>query len=465
MKIKSLHILVVLFCSVLSSIPLLTLYAGLLLLMVFKIGWRENETKNLLINLLLYWAVVAILIPYADIIGKPLVQLYVFGKSNITAASWIGLTALLFYLLGIQFSINSIQSVNQDVIRTLFSQYNGRKIILTYVVVSVFSVLVQQIILFVPGGQILLTVAYFKWVLLTFLIVHTVAVGSNRFLVILIISIEILLSFSGFWAAFKDYIIVATAAFLLISPRFSIRSYLLLIGVLAITFVLSVIWTYSKGEYRKFLTGGERTQVIVQQDQFNNLKKFFEIVQNDFSADNFKTSFYLGLDNLIHRISYVEFLALTMKHVPVQRPHENGELLKNAFEHVFKPRFLFPDKNQIFDSELTSAYTGIQFSGAEQGASFSLGTVSESYVDFGKFFMFIPVLLFGCWIGWLYRYFIVNGYNIIWGMCYSAPIFQFAWSFPVPTSKFLGWSVTYFIGFWFLNRFLIKYLDRFLLNK
>lgn len=433
--------------------------------MVFKIGWRENETKNLLINLVLYWAIVAILIPYADLIGKPLDQLYVFGKSDITAASWIGLTALLFYLLGIQFSIKSIRSVDKDVLASLFSQYNGRKIILAYVVVSVFAILVQQIILFVPGGQILLTVSYLKWVLLTFLIVHTVAVGSNRFLVVLIISIEILLSFSGFWAAFKDYIIVAIAAFLLISPRFSIRSYLLLLGILVFAFFLSVVWTYSKGEYRKYLTGGERSQVIVQQDQFNNLRKFIEIVQNDFSADNFKTSFYAGMDNLIHRISYVEFLALTMKHVPAQRPHENGKLLKNAFEHVFKPRFLFPDKKPIFDSELTSAYTGVQFSGAEQGTSFSLGTVSESYVDFGKFFMFIPVLFFGCWIGWLYRYFIVNGYNIIWGMCYSAPIFQFAWSFPVPTSKFLGWSVTYFIGFWFLNKFLIKYLDRFLLNK
>lgn len=433
--------------------------------MVFKIGWRENETKNLLINLVLYWAVVAILIPYADIIGKPLDQLYVFGKSDITTASWIGLTALFFYLLGIQFSIKSILAVDQDVIRALFSQYNGRRIILTYVVISVFAVLVQKIILFVPGGQILLTVTFLKWVLLTFLIVHTVVVDSNRFLVVLIVSIEILLSFSGFWAAFKDYIIVAIAAFLLISPRFSIRTYLLLTGVLAITFFLSVIWTYSKGEYRKYLTGGERTQVIVQQDQFNNLRKFFEIVQNDFSAENFKTSFYAGLDNLIHRISYVEFLALTMKHVPAQRPYENGELLKNAFEHVFKPRFLFPDKKPIFDSELTSAYTGVQFSGAEQGTSFSLGTVSESYVDFGKIFMFIPVLFFGCWIGWLYRYFIVNGYNIIWGMCYAAPIFQFAWSFPVPTAKFLGWSVTYFIGFWFLNKFLIKYLDRFLLNK
>jgi hypothetical protein len=146
-------------------------------------------------------------------------------------------------------------------------------------------------------------------------------------------------------------------------------------------------------------------------------------------------------------------------------PYEEGALLKSSFEHVLKPRFLFPNKKAIFDSELTSKYTGIQFAGAELGTSFSLGTVAEAFVDFGRYYMFIPILFFGLWIGWLYRYFIVNAYNMVWGMCYAAPMFQFAWSFPVPTSKFLGWSITYFIGFWFLNKFLIKYLDKFLLNK
>jgi hypothetical protein len=465
LKIKGIHILFVLLCAVFSVTPLLTVYAGILLLFVFKVGWRENETKNLCINLFLYWAVVAILIPYADIIGKPLDQLYVFGKSDLTTASWVGLTALLFYLLGIQYSTQSIRSIDREVLVHLFSQYSSRKIIIAYLVISVLGILVQKVILFVPGGQVFLTVIYFKWVLLTFLIAHAVAVSSNKFLVVFIVCIEVLLSFSGFWAAFKDYIIVSIAAILFIYPRFSLRSYLFFILVFIFGILFSVIWTYSKGEYRKYLTGGERSQVVIQQDQLKNLQKFLEIVQHDFSASNFKYSFSIGVDNLIHRVSYVEFLALSIKHVPAQRPHEEGRLLKNAFDHVFQPRFLFPDKKVIYDSELTSSYTGVQFSGAEQGVSFSLGTVAESYVDFGRYFMFIPILFFGFWIGWLYRYFIVNGYNVIWGMCYAAPIFQFAWSFPVPTSKFLGWSFTYFVGFWVLNKFLIKYVDRFLLKN
>jgi hypothetical protein len=457
--------LILLVLSVSSAEPLLFLYAGIMLFYVINVCWRVNETKHLLVNLLLYWAVVAILIPYSDLVGQPLNSLYVYGKADIKLASWLGLTALGFYLVGIQLSVFQVKAVETDQLIELFKRYNGSKIILAYVVVSVISVLVNSAILFIPGGQLLLSVSYLKWVLLTLLIAHTLIVDSNRVAVFMLVTVEILLSFSGFWAAFKDYILVVIGAYFLLMPRLTFRSYLLIGLTLLFTLFISVIWTFSKGEYRTYLTGGERTQIIVQQDQLSNLRKFMEIVSEDFSPKNFQSSFALGLENLIHRVSYVEFLALSIKQVPSQIPHEEGELIKNSFEHVLKPRFLFPDKKAIFDSELTSKYTGIQFAGAELGTSFSLGTVAEAYVDFGRYYMFVPILFFGWWIGWLYRYFIVNAYNMVWGMCYAAPIFQFAWSFPVPTSKFLGWSITYFIGFWFLNKFLIKYLDRFLLNK
>ena len=451
--------------AVFSSEPFLFLYAGILLLYVQHVCWRINETKHLFVNLLLYWSVVAVLIPYADIVNKPLQQLYVYGKSDIVLASWIGLTALAVYLTGIQAAIFRVKTIDISLLMNLLNRYSGRKIMLVYIIVSLLSVLFNSTIIFIPGGQLLLSVTYMKWVLLTLLIAHTLVDDSSRLIVLILVVLEILLSFSGFWAAFKDYILVVIGAYFLFTPKFSFKTVFLVLSILIVTLFTSVVWTYSKGEYRKYLTGGERTQIIVQEDQLSNLFKFIAIVKEDFSPENFRSSFSAGLESLIHRISYVEFFALAMKQVPEYIPHEEGNLLKNAFEHVLKPRFLFPDKKPIYDSELTSKYTGIQFAGAEQGTSFSLGTVAESYVDFGRVYMFIPILLFGFWLGWLYRFFIVNGYNIIWGMCYSAPIFQFAWSFPVPTTKFLGWSITYFIGFWFFNKYLIKHLDNFLLKK
>ena len=415
--------------------------------------------------MLLYWSVVAILIPYAELANKPLNDLTRYGKSDIHIASWLGLFALTFYLFGIHNIVKKMKSVRQDSLYSILNRYDSKRIILLYFFVSLLSALFNSSIIHVPGAQLLLAISYLKWVLLTLLIVQTLVVETNRNLVILLVIVEVLLSFSGFWGAFKDYILVAIGAYLIFSPRLSLKSYFILSIVFLIFLFLAVVWTYSKGEYRKYLTGGERTQLIVEQDNLNNIQKFYEIVQRDFSSENFKENFLIGLENLVYRVSYVEFLSLTIKQVPTYLPHQNGNLLINAFEHILKPRILFPDKKPIYDSELTTKYTGVQFSGAEQGTSFSLGTVAESYVDFGKYYMFIPIFFFGLWVGWMYKYFIVNGYNIIWGMCYSAPIFQFAWSFPVPTSKFFGWSVTYFIGFWFLNKFIIKHLDNWLLKK
>jgi hypothetical protein len=449
----------------LSKEPLLFFYAGILLLYILKTFWRANESKHLLVNLLLYWSVVSILIPYSELTNKSLNDLTRYGKSDLNLASWLGLFALTFYLVGIRFMTAKIKSVNQDTLYNILHRYDSKKLILLYILISLLSALLNSSIIHIPGGQLLLAISYLKWVLLTLLIVQTLVVETNRNLVIVLVSIEILLSFSGFWAAFKDYILVALGAYLMFSPRLSLRTYFILSFIFLISLFLAVVWTYSKGEYRKYLTGGERTQLIVEQDNLTNIQKFYEIVQRDFSSENFKDNFLIGLENLVYRVSYVEFLALTMKQVPTYLPHENGNLFINAIEHILKPRILFPDKKPIYDSELTSKYTGVQFAGAEQGTSFSLGTVAESYVDFGKYYMFVPIIFFGLWIGWMYKYFIVNGYNIIWGMCYSAPIFQFAWSFPVPTSKFFGWSVTYFIGFWFLNKYIIKHIDNWLLKK
>jgi hypothetical protein len=376
----------------------------------------------------------------------------------------VGLGALTAYVFAVQIPLRSLHKFSIETIRKLIIKYDSTKIIYLYLIISFLSAFLNSSIVKIPGAQLLLSITFLKWVVLTFLIAHLSITNVNQKLVLLIIFIEILLSFSGFWAAFKNYIFVAIGAYLFFTPKLKWQSYLILMIISFFTLFISVVWTYSKGEYRKYLTGGERSQYVIQQNEIDNIFRLIQIVQKDFSPENFKQSFSEGLENLIYRVSYIEFLAMTMNQVPTYLPHENGRLLQNAVEHIIKPRLLFPDKKPIYDSELTSKYTGRKFAGAEEGTSFSLGTVAEAYVDFGPIYMFVPIFIFGFWVGWMYKFFIVNGYNIIWGMCYSAPIFQFAWSFPVPTSKFLGWSITYFVTFWFINKFLIKYLDQWLLK-
>ena len=440
-------------------------YSFLVLFVIFKLFWRENEPKNLLICLIIFWLTVSLLAPYGAVFNIPLSGLSEGASETIKYAHFLSVTSLMVYALGIHSVLYKLKPLNLTRLTRLLERYDGNKLFWGYIVYSFFSGFLSNLFLSFSGGQMLISLIFLKWVFLAFLIIHTLIFPSNRKFVVILILIELLLSFSGFWASFKDYILVAFAAFFTLTYRISLRALLISVLIFLMTFFISVVWSYSKGEYRMYLTGGERSQAIVQTENLKNISKLWSIVSNDFSSKNFSANFQKGADGLLYRVSYIEYFAMSLHHVPTFIPHEDGKLLLAAFEHIFKPRVLFPNKKVIDDSEITSTYTGRQFSGREQGASFSLGLVPESYVDFGAIYMFVPIFFFGIYIGFIYKFMVTRGYNILWGICYAAPFFNFVISFGVPTTKFLGWSVTYFVGFYFINRYLIKYVDRWLLKK
>jgi hypothetical protein len=465
MKINIIHFYILAFFVLISPDPLLMLVSGLVLMLTFKLMWRENEPKHLLVNLILNWMVVAILLPFGAIFKKPLSELSNYKSDTIVYATWLAVFSQFFYLFGIYLPINKLVVTRMERLTFILSRYDGKKLFTTYVIYSFFTAALYPILLGISGGQMFMGLVYFKWVFLTFLIIHTSVIPSNTKYVLFFVGFEIILSFSGFWSAFKDYILVAVGAFFTLNRKISAKAFFLVLLTFTLTFFIMIVWSASKTKYRYYLTGGQRSQAVVQTDQLNNIAVLWGIVSEDFSAKNFSESFDRGRDALIYRISYVEYFALSLKQVPTFIPHENGKMLLDAFEHILKPRILFPDKKVIYDSEITSKYTGTKFAGREEGVSFSLGAVAEAYIDFGVVFMFIPIFFFGLFFGWTYKFLMLNGFNIVWGICYSAPLFQYAWMFPVPLTKLLGWSITYLVNFYLINRYLVKYLDRWLLLK
>ena len=465
MKLNLTHFFILGFFILISPDPILMLFSGFVLLLTFKLMWRVNEPKHLLVNLVLNWMVVALLLPFGAIFQKPLSTLSLYKSDSIVYATWLAIISQVFYLFGIYLPIRNLVVTRMERLQIVLSRYDGKKLFTSYIIYSFFSAILNPVLLSVSGGQMLMGFVYFKWVFLTFLIIHTSVIPSNTKYVLFFVILEIILSFSGFWASFKDYILVALGAFFTLNRKVSAKAIFATLLTASITFFIFVVWSASKGRYRMYLTGGERSQTVVQTDQIKNISTLWNIVSEDFSTENFSESFERGRDALLYRISYVEYFALALKQVPTFLPHENGQLLQDALEHVLKPRILFPDKKLIYDSDLTSKYTGISFAGRDQGVSFSLGYVPEAYIDFGPVYMFIPIFFFGLLFGWMYKTLMLKGYNIVWGICYSAPLFQYLWMFPVPGTKLLGWSITYFVNFYLINRYLVKYLDRWLLLK
>lgn len=194
-------------------------------------------------------------------------------------------------------------------------------------------------------SQLGVAIIWLKWAFLTLLIIHTLLFPSNQKYVFIILLIEVVLSFTGFWASFKDYLFIAAAAFLTFSPTFN-RRRVFIITLMGIgVFFIMVIWTVVKGEYRQYLTGGERSQVVVKQGTVENLKQIAGLVDQYFGKESFHDNFLLGVKSLADRINYTEYFAMSVGHVPSVLPHEGGTLLEGGFEHVFKPRLFFPNKN------------------------------------------------------------------------------------------------------------------------
>ncbi len=448
-----------------SPNPLLMVYSGLSIFLIIKYMWRLNEPKFLFFNMIIYWLTVSVLLPYGAIFQKPIESLSDGATQTIMMANFLAVTALISYLFGINVILRNVFTPSIDKLAKILLRYNAKRIFTGYLIYTFITTIFGKIFLGFAGGQLLISFIFFKWAFLTFLIVHTLIYPSNSKYVIVLIVFEVLLSFSGFWSDFKDYMIVAIAAFFTLSRKISFKASISTIVVGISLFIVSVMWSYSKGAYRMYLTGGERSQQVVKNDAFENVQMLWTIVSNDFSSERFYESFSKGSEGLLFRVSYIEYLGRALKQVPTFIPHEDGALLLGAFEHIFKPRILFPDKKVLDDSEITSKYTGTTFAGREEGASFAFGVVPERYVDFGPVYMFIPIFFFGIYVGYIYKLLLFKGYNLVWGLCYSAPFFNFMVAYGLPTTKFLGWSVTYVFGLYFINRYLIKYLDEWLLKK
>jgi hypothetical protein len=112
--------------------------------------------------------------------------------------------------------------------------------------------------------------------------------------------------------------------------------------------------------------------------------------------------FEKGLEETLSRVAYTDFFGSAIKYVPETIEHTGGKLWGEAILHPLMPRILFRNKPAINDSDRTNTYTGVRVAGEKEGTSISIGYVGESYIDFGRFGMFIAIFLWGLFIGLCY---------------------------------------------------------------
>lgn len=380
------------------------------------------------------------------------------SPDHIYQAFWLSLFGIWLFALGFYYATAKVRHVpvNQWLSHEL-SGYSPRKMVLFLIAFEFAFTALYAFRFAVPGlNSIMSVLGQIKWgfFLATFYIVHKQNADKKIFY---IYSAFLFITGFGFFSNFKEVLIFLIIGIITIQARVSFKQYVLvLIGILFIARI-ALIWTAVKGEYRMFLSGGQRTITVVR-SQSESLLYLWDLV-SDVKGEDITNA----TDDLVSRIGYIDYFSLTLNHVPQKVPHQGGDIWSGALAHILMPRMFFPNKGIIDDSEHTSKYTGRYFSGLGT-ASFSLGYTADAYIDFGKFMMFLPILLLGFVMGKMFQFLLFRSHNIVWGVILTAPFYFFTNVYGMNTNKVLGLLFAYFILIFIVRKYLIRWLNPFMVK-
>jgi hypothetical protein len=362
--------------------------------------WRPGETPILLFIFCFQWLQATISIYQANWAGLPVDALSRFG-ADMEQAIVLSLIGLLALAGGMRLGAGPWRAADGRLARVLAGKQRLRGWFSLYAAALLAATVAQGLALAVAGlSQPLLALASLKWAAFWILAYATFTGTGSRSYFLAAFCLELMLGLGGYFSEFKTVLFVTAFAFVASGTRLSFRyiSGLAILGILALG--LGLVWTAIKQDYRDYVSGGQRAQVVTV-SYGDRLAKIVELAQ-DLDGDDLLEA----ADGLARRIGYVEFFGVVLKTVPRYIPHEGGAIWWDAVTRPFMPRILFPEKTAIDDSERTNYYTGLRLAGADRGTSISIGYMGESYIDFGQAGMMGVVFAMGLFSGLIYRGFV-----------------------------------------------------------
>jgi hypothetical protein len=431
--------------------PMLTLAAILLLTIMAKLLWRPGEPPVLFYMMGYQWLQATVLIFYGDLKGLPLEAM---DKSHyVVEATWLTMFGLLVVALGLRLAAGpSNAPISQSVVASHVSQLSVRRLFFACIFALALASMMGVGAFLLRGlSQPILIASWLHWVIV-YIFAYTVLAQRRGYAMLAIVfGIEIISGFLGFFSEFKVILIVFLLAALAAPSALRGVRLRTALAISTCILVLGVTWTGIKVEYREFLNQGTNQQVILV-PVGERIDKLVDLIV-DLDSEKIATS----SETLIQRLTYVHFFGEAMHMVPDRIPYENGTLWWEAIRNFLMPRILNPDKPAVDDSIRTAYYIGKYVANADDGTSISLGYVAESYIDFGPFWMALPLLLWGLFIGWMYRTLVRSTAYPIFGYASAAVLISIGASVLEQSNiKMVGGMVLGFALFYLTQKFLAR---------
>lgn len=301
--------------------------------------------------------------------------------------------------------------------------------------------------------------AQVKVIALFLLCAYVFTTGGGRGALIAVIAVEILVGFTGFLADFRAVFIYVAVAALAARVKWTGATTVAALAWLAVLLTLALFWTSVKFEYREYVTGSEDSQAIkVPLDQ--RMAYLGDRMLNIGETKWGETSYVL-----LTRFGYIDIFGQVIgvdrgTHEPIV-----ARQWKDALAHVFQPRFLFPNKPGLSDSDVFIRLARSDpMEQIRAGTSISVGYMAENYVDLGFPGMLAGIFAIGLLLALVVRYFMTRPLPwmlkeaIVMGLAFNTAGTGMEVSLP----KILGATVMFFLVWSLMAKFALPVAMRWL---
>jgi hypothetical protein len=411
---------------------------GALLLSVMLVFDRQREFPALIWAVGFNWVAVVAAILSADLVGADLIDT-VMGDFRVESVKF-NLLALVVYATGLAWSTRVWNGLPRLAERRDAAGHAPAVTIQTGVIAYFGSLIVTELISYIAINipqlqQPLIALFLLKYVCI-YLVASTVFNDGRGYLwLCIILAVEVVTGMTGFFGTFKEGFFIVLIAFLAAGRYPSVRMWTFGAAAAVLVFVLSLVWTSVKPEYRRWVSGFTSEQIIVRSFDERVAWMADRLVDSDFD-------YWKSFQNMVDRIDCTSIFAQYLVRRDLGDQIEIPGRYIGGFEHVLMPRFLFPDKPSLDDSSVTAAMTGRKI---DVNTSISIGYLAEAHYDFGPWWMFLPVLLIGAGVGGVGRYFMTRDAPHIVRQAFATTVlfsfFQFGTNFDKALGTFIVGSV------------------------
>jgi len=334
---------------------------------------------------------------YIALTGRELPAFYVSG---IDTTVFISLCSVATLTLGVALGIRTIRGQLASGSQAFGEVFTTRLLIAVYALMLFGEGTLQRLALERPSfQQALIAIQMGRYGILFLLVRRCAAPHLQPAPIALLLVIELALGFSGFFADFKEPLAIMSLVVLERFDRRRAAHWVAVAGIGALSLVLGTIWIAVRSELRSDM---QRDANLGTRSA--RIERVWELAGSWATLE--RESIMGDVDSLVDRVWSQYYPALAMRRVPSAVPHSDGQFLTQALVHVLMPRLFFPEKPPLqSDSEKVRYYSGVWVAGAAEGTSIALGYTTEMYIDFGVPLMFVPVFVYGLFLGVAFAFF------------------------------------------------------------